>query len=139
MLKQSIYTYLFQRDGHFYIYNSKHSLFAEITEDLYEILYNRDYQSLPAAIIDNLLKKGVVCNESEQYLYYSEQLVRFHAAAYNNKEIGLIIVPTLNCNFDCPYCFEGKKKTSVMTEEVQLSIIEYLKKNDDAKKIHFTW
>lgn len=134
MLKQSIYTYIFQRDGHFYIYNSKNSLFAEITEDLYEILYNRDYQSLPSPVIDNLLKKGVICEEAEQYLYYSEELLKFNASANNNKELGLVIVPTTNCNFDCPYCFEGKKKALVMTEDVQLSIIEYLRNNKDAKK-----
>lgn len=139
MLKQSIYTYLFQRDGHFYIYNSKNSLFAEITEDLYEVLYNRDYQSLPNHVIDNLLKKGVICKEAEQYLYYAEELTKFNASAYNNKEIGLVIVPTTNCNFDCPYCFEGKKKASVMTEDVQLSIIDYLKNNKEARKIHLTW
>jgi uncharacterized protein len=139
MLQQSIYTYIFQRKGHFYLYNSKNALFAEITEDLYEVLYNRDYSSLPSNIVDDLINKGVICDETEQYIYYSEEHTKFSASAYNNKEIGLVIVPTTNCNFDCPYCFEGEKKAQIMSKEIEDSIIDYLQNNQEAKKIHLTW
>lgn len=103
------------------------------------MLFNRDYQLLPVSVIDDLLTKGVICNETEQYLYYQEEFVKFNASAYNNKEIGLVLVPTTNCNFNCPYCFEGDKKALVMTEDVQNSIIDYLRNNHEAKKIHLTW
>lgn len=139
MITQSIYTHIFNRNDHFYIFNSKYSLFAEISEDLYEILYNRDYQLLPSSVKDELMKKGVICRDIDQHLFYSEEYIKFYTSAYNNKEIGLVIVPTTNCNFDCHYCFEGKKASDVMSEEVQLSIIEYLKRNEEAKKVHLTW
>ncbi len=139
MLQQSIYTHIFHRYGRFFIYNSRNTLFAEITEDLYEVLYNRDYKSLPDNVIENLLNKGVLCDDSEQHLYYAEEFVKFNASAYNDTELGLVIVPTTNCNFDCPYCFEGEKKAHVMSKEIQDSIIEYITTNRLAKKIHLTW
>lgn len=139
MLQQSIYTHIFHNDGRFFIYNSKNSLLAEITEDLYEYLYNRNYDSLPDSVVSELINKEVLCDDSEQFLYYSEELVKFNASAYNDTELGIVIVPTTNCNFDCPYCFEGKKQPHIMTEDVQDAIIDHISSNKNVSKIHLTW
>ncbi len=139
MLTQSIYTYIFRRDGRFYLYNSLTSLFAEISEDMFEALYNRDYENLPTHIKEDLKKKKVICKESDLYTYYLSQLVKFNATAYSQKEAGIVIVPTTACNFQCPYCFEKNKKTKRMSEDIQNKIVEYIENNKDLEKINLTW
>lgn len=139
MIIQSLYTYLFEKDRRFYLYNSKNSLFAEISEDLYIALFNRDYGSIPDEIITDLKNKEVVCDDKDLYTYYQSQLVKFNANCYNRSEIGLIIVPTTGCNFECKYCFEGDKMMSRMSSEVQEKIVSYLNGNKDADTINLTW
>ncbi len=54
MYQQSIYTHIFKRDTNYYLYNSKSALFAQISQELYEVLYNRSYNELPEDIVDTL-------------------------------------------------------------------------------------
>lgn len=121
------------------MYNSKHSLFAEISEALFKNLYDRSYGSLPPSILKSLIDKGFLCEEEEQYLFYTEEMMRFNAGVYNDTELGVVIVPTTDCNFGCPYCFEGEKNPHVMSEDIQDAVIDYISKNAHAEKIHLTW
>lgn len=45
---------------------------------------------------------------------------------YDNSVLSITIAPTLDCNMDCPYCFE-QKNGHVMGDEVQNAIIEFVK------------
>lgn len=55
--------------------------------------------------------------------------------------IRVTICPTLDCNFECPYCFENKRKGK-MSRETQDQVIESLKNAIDLAKagsLHITW
>jgi uncharacterized protein len=39
---------------------------------------------------------------------------------------GLTIAPTLNCNFDCVYCYEGEKQALTMTNEIMDALLKYI-------------
>ena len=75
MYQQSIYTHIFKRDTNYYLYNSKSALFAQISQELYEVLYNRSYNELPEDIVDTLKKQGVIVCADEQNLHYNECMV----------------------------------------------------------------
>lgn len=139
MLQLSIYTHLFRRNHSFYIYNSMHSYFAEISEDLYEILYNRDFHILPNNLATNLIKIGVLVPHEDQYNFYYESALKFYTTSYNPSSLGLILVPTTSCNFSCPYCFEGKKQGAIMSDEIHNKIIELIKGQENLKDINLTW
>ena len=70
-----------------------------------------------------------------KYLKYYNTKVR-----YANNYFSLTIAPTLQCNFDCPYCFENKR-TGMMPDAVQNAIIELVKKKIDegVRTIEITW
>ena len=53
----------------------------------------------------------------------------------------LTILPTLSCNFNCNYCFEGVDKKSVMMNaQTQNSIVTWLKRNSaELQKVNVTW
>lgn len=139
MLTQSIYTHIFQRNGKLFLYNSMTTLFAEITEELYEVLFNRDYAKLPDSLCKDLLDKGIICEESDLYTYYNTCLVKFNGTSFNPHVCNLVIVPTLGCNFDCPYCFESNKVPKRMDKTIQDKIISHLENSKDFKKVNITW
>lgn len=55
----SMYVQLFNIDGHYYVYNALNRFFAEISEDMYEVLYERNYNLLPAEMLEDLVNKGI--------------------------------------------------------------------------------
>lgn len=46
---------------------------------------------------------------------------------YSPKTVVLTVLPTLYCNFKCPYCFANGDEQSVMSEEVETSIVNLMK------------
>ena len=59
---------------------------------------------------------------------------------FANNYFSLTIAPTLQCNFDCPYCFENKR-AGVMSEAVQNAIIKLVNKKIDegVRTVEVTW
>jgi uncharacterized protein len=51
---------------------------------------------------------------------------RYSAAAAATDHLGLTLVTSLGCNFDCPYCFEAKHP-SLMDDEVEQAILRLLR------------
>ena len=55
--------------------------------------------------------------------------------------IGLTICPTLNCNFDCPYCFEKHRKGK-MSKETQDEVVKFANKMINyykSNQLSITW
>ncbi len=75
--------------------------------------------SLPRALI----KGKFVCNESFDELLYLKN--KYLASKYGSSVLELTIIPTLECNFSCPYCFVDKQPGK-MSREVQDDIIRYV-------------
>ncbi|MER8055552.1 4Fe-4S cluster-binding domain-containing protein, partial [Acinetobacter pittii] len=47
-------------------------------------------------------------------------------------------MPTIGCNFCCPYCFEGKKENVSMNEKTIKNIIRFLN-DSSAKELSLHW
>lgn len=60
-------------------------------------------------------------------------------ATYHPTSLGLIIVPTLSCNFDCQYCFEQGKRAIHMEDDTIQQLIPFIKKHRYAQDLHITW
>ena len=75
-------------------------------EECEKVLAGR-FSELPLALLEKLLLRGHFTrkNESEE-LADMKLLSRMHKKVYGGYGIGLIILPTYDCNFRCPYCFE---------------------------------
>lgn len=135
----SKYSFLFKEDKKNLLYNSQSSFFAEIGEDLYETLYNRDFSSIPEGLFSELLEKKIIVDKKEQGLFYIREKVLFENSCHDQEYIPLVLVPTTDCNFNCPYCFEGEKSGKYMDDKIQDQIVEYLKKDEKLKFINITW
>ena len=139
MYIKSIYTYHFERDGKYYLYNSQSGLFCEISQATYSVLYDREYSCMDKSTLDYLIEKCVIINEDEKYLYYDMCKSKWLMRRYNDATLGLVIAPTVQCNFDCPYCFESKIENGIMTDEVENSLVEFIKIRENTKTINLTW
>lgn len=139
MIETSLYTHLFQRDKNFYLYNSESGLFAKITPNLYEIIYNRDYSAVDKETLDYLLREKIVVNSENKYSYYNEQKIRFFSSSYDKEKMGLVIVPTTRCNFSCSYCFEERKTNKTITPQVEDDLISFIQSHKSLKTIELTW
>lgn len=137
----SKYTYLFESEGRYYIYNSLSNSLAKLDKDVYdEIITCRENNSFDFQDEDTMemLKnmKVLVDNDIDEFnrIKYVNLLRR-----NENRRLILTINPTLACNFSCPYCFEGNHPNIYMTEKVEDDIVNFIKSNKEAKAVSVTW
>ena len=127
------------------VYNTLSNLFS-LFEENDVILYKKAVLKEPGtisleeeAILDNFLINNylVPCDVDETSVFERQ----YKNTRNSNENMNLTIVPTLNCNFACDYCFEGSEKPKkAMSQDVQDSIFEMVKQNSEQlKSIKITW
>jgi len=83
-------------------------------------------------------KRGnfVVNREKDEVLDYETKRT---AQKFSTQSMGLTIAPTLDCNFQCVYCYETRRHGK-MSEETQTSIINLVKRRiEGIKNLEVTW
>lgn len=128
---------------------SKYNLFAKIPDkDLIGCvnLLTGNYALLSFQEVSNLynscfnekfIRQGFLVNYDEQegLNFLNRKNCGFSGT------VNLTICPTLNCNFNCPYCFENHR-AGKMSEEVQNDVMNFIEKMVSAfkaDKISVTW
>ena len=137
----SKYTYQFESEGKYYIYNSLSNSLAEIDKELYnDIKKSREnhcfnfHEQETEKMLKNM--KVLVENDMDEInkIKYLNLLKR-----NENRCLILTINPTLACNFKCPYCFEEEHPNIYMSEKVENDIINFIKSNNKVKSVRVTW
>lgn len=138
-MRLSIYTILFERNNKYYLYNSASEFLSTIKEEIYEKLYNGDFDELPDDFINILKERNIVVEDGHEYDYYELYKLNYLSNIGITDTLNLVIAPTTGCNFACPYCFEGEKKTKVITDEVIDSLIYFINGYTSVNKLNLTW
>ncbi|MDD6155792.1 MAG: radical SAM protein [Lachnospiraceae bacterium] len=133
-MKWSRFNYTYKTEKRVVLYNTFSKAILELDIEEYERFKNGDYGSEEIALIDN----GIIVSDDYdecEFLKYIHYRTRF-----SSDVMTLTIAPTLDCNFDCPYCFENKRKGQ-MTEKVRIAIVDFIKNKvqNGVKKIDLTW
>jgi len=86
-----------------------------------------------------LSKEGYIVDKDINELNVIKEIYNNYRLT-NKDQISLTILPTLGCNFDCPYCFERHTK-GLMSKEVQEALVEFFKTRlaSTGKKVHIEW
>lgn len=143
----SRYAYFFKTSKSICLaYSSKNNSFLELSEDLYKFLDEKvknntiEIQNqLPEDIQIKLEQEGFICSESEDDDFVIKSQFITQSVQHNKSKLNLVIVPTLSCNFNCPYCFEKDKRASKMTNQTVDNLISFIKGFGDAKSLTLTW
>jgi uncharacterized protein len=65
--------------------------------------------------------------------------LRHYSAKCDSSSCSLIIAPTMDCNFGCPYCYESRSKT-YMSPEVETKIIEFVSQlSSSIRRLSIVW
>lgn len=140
----SRYTFLFENEGLYYIYNSLSNALVEIDQTAYSLLKEVQLKNgeismsdLEESFIKMLIDKRFICNSLEDELLYYKALIQ--PLREQREFMHLTIAPTMDCCFSCFYCFEHNKSRKYMSSDVMDSIIKYVSHLSSLKKILLSW
>ncbi|SHO43166.1 radical SAM/SPASM domain-containing protein [Anaerocolumna xylanovorans] len=100
---------------------------------------NPDIGGMDDDFLDRLLINNyVVPTDIDERVILQEKYLNMQN---EGSTLTMTILPTLSCNFQCDYCFQGTNKTGgVMADDVQDAVIAFVKEKLAGKKsLHITW
>lgn len=106
----------------FYV-NTLFRKFCILTKEEFNLLFKIQNSIIEKSIFKKFIDEKIIVNFNE--LAYLE--AKLKTEIYYNNDIKVSICPTLNCNFDCLYCFE-KHRPGKMSLEIQNKTINLIKK-----------
>lgn len=113
MLKCSIYNNIFPGKEHgFEIYNSmtKARIAVEDNNYLDTVVANGADDVTLRVLVENGFLVDAELDEVSALKY------AYNKRYFSNTALGIIMLPTMNCNFNCPYCFEKPSAHTVGPE-----------------------
>jgi len=130
--KQSYYNTFWSFDEENVVgYNFMYRNMLLFDKNDYQVL-QKGLQTKENEIIKQLIEYNFLIDESFSEIEFYKY--NFYKTAYNDSILTLIILPTLNCNLSCPYCYENKNNTK-MTKEVEENLLEWIENNLINKRI----
>lgn len=136
-MKVSKYNIYVEKEDRKFVYNQLRSSLLEIDEELFRRLSVPDSEvdTLDEEILEELHANGVVCdtNLNEENIILANCKIR----RFSNDMARVTILPTLDCNFHCWYCYENHHD-GFMTSEDVAKVLEFCRKTIiDGKIKHF--
>ena len=139
----SRYVNLFEVKNEFFVYNSLNRSILQIDKSLYEFFnkYKNTRQEIQLdcdeETISILKKKDIVISHEEDDIKLCLDITNYNRTRKDFRHI--TIAPTMDCCFNCYYCFEKNKKKQYIKEEAIKSIIEQIRVDKSLKHLHITW
>ncbi|MDR3059717.1 MAG: radical SAM protein, partial [Prevotella sp.] len=132
-MKASKYNIYIENADKYYIYNQITQALSECDEEFFNTLKN----NLPLSDLDSADKEVLknshfICDK--ELLEENIILCKNRIQRYGNRVARITIMPTLDCNFKCWYCYESHTQ-SKMNEKTTQSVILFAKKIIEQNKL----
>lgn len=134
-MKVSQYVYIVEKANKVICFSTLHNTFVMISPMAYNMLCNsvdnlkKDFPRVYAYLVEN---KMLIDDEVEELdiIRYRNKVDTFY-----NRNFNLTLLPSLDCNLRCWYCYEDHIRNSRMGKDVQKSIILLVKNKIHNKEI----
>ena len=113
----SKYNYLYKSKqyGKCFLYNSRTNSFISLSPSLFKQLsvIKKSHQqevaidALEDDIKRKLIKAKVFSSKFEDESFITQKKLIKYNQSFQEKELGIVLLPTFACNFQCPYCYES--------------------------------
>jgi len=120
-MKYSQFNTIIPYEDNYIFHNSLTNKFIHLVPFLKELIEasknenNIDgLKSIHLDLYNSLIDMGFLIEKNTNEVQKVKDLI--HAIDYNEEEYYLIINPTMNCNFDCWYCYETHEKNSKVSD-----------------------
>lgn len=141
----SKYTYLFlSTKGEPLIYCSRTNAFCKINDELYLLLLEckkapQLIPTIPQKSFNILVQNKMIVKQGDDESYILKRWYETDIRTFASSNLTLTIVPTLDCNFDCHYCFEKSKRCLNMNDDTIEALIQFIKSHSKVKAIGICW
>lgn len=143
-MKVSKYTICVKAGNDFLLFSTLSNALISVEEDLY--FYIEQCQKQAKEVSEDILgkelydlledKRLITHNATDDLLIFKAFL---QGMRMDRTSIHLTIAPTMDCVFQCHYCFEHDKSRTYMTTATIDAIIRYITKCTELKRMHLTW
>ncbi len=134
----SRYNIVSEKKGIPYIVNTLSGALIKLDVPTYSILKEKNIKALTDTQKEILIKQGMLIDSEIDEL----KLLRAAYKAYNRgrKSVTVIVCPTMECNFACPYCFEEHPQGH-MNKKIENGVVAYVEKllKDGYELLNFEW
>lgn len=130
-MRISLYTIEQIQGEYTYLYHTYTGAFVKVATEAWQSWRSEKEMQ------ETLYKQGfLVEDDTDEVLLYK---YKYYGAVFSHGTVGLCIAPTMRCNFDCFYCFEGVHKTvPAMSQEVEDALLRLIENNKE-KRFDVTW
>ena len=142
MKKNSYYNFLIENGEHPLLYNVATDEVMALTLPLAK-LFNEykdridELEAIHPTFYEALSQKGMAVDEQTDE---TEQIIaHWNREETNPTQFTITVLPTLNCNLRCWYCYEKHREQANMSEEVRqriMRLIDRLASNGELKHLH---
>ena len=146
MRKASAYNYfIHHEDGNYYGYNFLYRSLIKVPQDVYgevdDLLSNKEigenHNSDALQWISALKSCGFLIDNDTSEINIIKHF--YYKSLYASDVLHITILPTLQCNLDCPYCFE-RKTIGFMNQSTEDNLIKWIEQKFGYKRtINVAW
>jgi uncharacterized protein len=137
-MKWSIYNIDFEmEDGRMGVYNTFTNSFVVLEKDY----FNEIKQDLNSnKLINDDFPKSLIGSHVVENDNYFLEILKYKSLEerFRSNTLDIVIAPTSDCNFACPYCFEENKPQWYMDDVTTQNLIKFIKSYKN-KPVHITW
>lgn len=128
-MKLSYYNIIASKSGRVALFNTVHDTYMVLSEDLYRKLQDNGYisklENESPSLYEKLIRGGfIVKDELDEYQQLRKE---YEDSISNSRTYSLTLLPSLDCNLRCWYCFEKHIKGSHLEELTQERIFQHVK------------
>lgn len=126
-MKTSFYNIYAPNNRNVICYNTKNDIFSVLSCIDYHFLITdlNTLQIQSPNVYNQLIEKGFIIDDN--YIEIEDLSKEYRIASISESDFYLTILPTLDCNLRCWYCFEKHKKGSHLTDSVSEAIFNFVK------------